>query len=192
MHGIRDGQSGVHLPYQDMMAGVDLLVQRGIADAKRLGVYGHSYGGYLTAYAITQTERFNAAVVHEGSVGLTVEISLFAAPGTDAALMMEELRGVKNPFEPAERERLIAESVLLQANRIKTPTLLLFGTTKAGRRALAEDCGWPLFQVLQRFRVPSELVLYDEGHGFFRPSNVADSTTRMINWMDRWVLGGAR
>ena len=52
--------------FQDVMTGVDAMVARGIADPKRLGIGGWSYGGFMTAWAITQTDRFRAAVVGAG------------------------------------------------------------------------------------------------------------------------------
>src|SRR5262249_55205089 len=52
--------------YQDIMTGVDALIERGIADADRLGVMGWSYGGYMTSWIITQTKRFKAASVGAG------------------------------------------------------------------------------------------------------------------------------
>src|SRR5438876_467136 len=64
---VRDWGGG---DFQDAMAGIDALVQRGVADRERLGVMGWSYGGYLTAFAITQTTRFRAASVGAGITNL--------------------------------------------------------------------------------------------------------------------------
>jgi dipeptidyl aminopeptidase/acylaminoacyl peptidase len=63
-HGIR-GRIGT-LPLQDVLDGIDSLIEQGVADGARLGVGGWSYGGFLTAWAITQTRRFRAAVVGAG------------------------------------------------------------------------------------------------------------------------------
>src|SRR5262249_54038003 len=56
--------------WQDVQSGIDYIVQQGLADGAKLGVYGGSYGGYLSAWAITQTDRFKAACVIAGAVDL--------------------------------------------------------------------------------------------------------------------------
>ena len=56
--------------FQDIMSGVDDLIERGIADPERLGIVGWSYGGYMTSWAITQTRRFRAAAVGAGVTNL--------------------------------------------------------------------------------------------------------------------------
>jgi dipeptidyl aminopeptidase/acylaminoacyl peptidase len=182
---IRDDQSVGRLQHADAMAGLDVLVTRGIADPDRLAVHGHSYGGYLSAYDITQTNRFRAAVVHEG-VGadrLTAAVG-YTSSDSDWALLVRDLAGagIRDPFERSEQERLIAESPLFNVGRVKTPTLLQFGTNSG-----ANTEGRKLFGALQRAGVPSELQVYDEGHVFARPSARADSMARMGAWLDYWV-----
>ena len=68
-------------------------------------------------------------------------------------------------------------------NRVRTPTLLLYGA-----RSLAAE-GEMLFGGLQRFGVPSELVMYDEGHITVRPAAVADEWARTTAWFDYWLRG---
>jgi dipeptidyl aminopeptidase/acylaminoacyl peptidase len=182
--GMRDGRSAGRLPYEDLAAGIDLLVRRGIADPDRLGILGHSYGGYLTAYAVTQTDRFKAAVVHEAHVVEWLTEALTSAPQTDWAVLVRDLYGITNVFDRVERSRLIAESPALNADRISTPTLLLFGT-----QSRARDAGRPLYNALYRVGVPAELVLYDEGHVFSRPAAIADGLQRTAAWFDYWVRG---
>jgi dipeptidyl aminopeptidase/acylaminoacyl peptidase len=180
--GIRDGRSAGQLPYQDVMDGVNQLVASGIADSKSLGIYGHSYGGYLTAYAITQTNAFKAAVMVEGPVERVVGGLVNAAPGTDWALLMQDLVGIRDRYREPDLTTITAESPLLHADRVKTPTLMLYGA-----KSMAEAHGIPFFGALQRFGISSELVIYDEGHVFERPAAQADSTLRTIEWMRRWV-----
>src|SRR3989442_12112400 len=66
---------------RDALAGIDALVQRGVVDADRLGVMGWSYGGYLTAFAITQTTRFRAASVGAGITDLISYVGTADIPG---------------------------------------------------------------------------------------------------------------
>lgn len=181
--GMRDGHSAGRLGFEDAMAGVDLLIQRGVANPNRLGVYGHSYGGYLTSYAITQTQRFKAAVDYEGIAPEWFSLAMVANPGTDWALLARDLYGIVDPYDPAERTRLIAESPGLNMDHVTTPTLLLFGA-----ESLADKAGAPLEALLQRFKIPSEFLVYDEGHGFSRPAAVADGLIQTEAWMDKWVL----
>ena len=182
--GMRDGRSAGRLPYEDLAAGVDVLVRRGIADPDRLGILGHSYGAYLTAYAVTQTDRFKAAVVHEAHVVEWLTEALTSAPQTDWAVLVRDLYGITNVLDRVERSRLIAESPALNADRISTPTLLLFGA-----HSRARDAGRPLYNALYRAGVPAELVLYDEGHVLSRPAAIADGLQRTAAWLDFWVRG---
>lgn len=184
LFGINSSKSYARLPFADAMAGVDELIRRGIADPQRLGVMGHSYGGFLTEYAITQTNRFKAAVVHEAHV---VDLMNFYYPyeaGSWRALLARELFGVHDPFDSAERARLVAESPGLNGERIKTPTMLTFGAASS-----ADRVGRPFHSVLRYYKVPSAFFVYDEGHVFARPAAIADHLTRTIEWLDHWVRG---
>jgi dipeptidyl aminopeptidase/acylaminoacyl peptidase len=172
-------------PLEDALGGVDLLVSRGIADSTRTGVLGHSYGGYMTAYTITQTNRFKAAVIHEGGPLYLMTRGYYGfQPGQWRELLARDLYGVHNPFDPAERTRMMNESPGLNAERVKTPTLLQYGA-----RAAAEDDGIPFYNALRRFNVPAAIFVYDEGHVFSRPAAVADDLTRTLEWLDFWVRG---
>jgi dipeptidyl aminopeptidase/acylaminoacyl peptidase len=183
LHGMRDGRSAGRLPYEDMIGGVELLIKRGIADPARLGIYGHSYGAYLTAYTLTQTSRFRAAMIHEMGVVEWLTAGIWAAaPGTDWSLLHHELYGIQNVYDADERQRLIAESPGLNADRTTTPTLLQFGA-----KANADHAGRLFFSALQRFHVPAEFAIYDEGHGFVRPAAVAASHACTADWFDYWL-----
>jgi dipeptidyl aminopeptidase/acylaminoacyl peptidase len=183
LRGMRDGHSAGRLPFEDAMAGVDLLIERGVSNPNQLGVYGHSYGGYLTSYAITQTQRFKAAVDYEGIAPEWFSLAMVASPGTDWGLLARDLYGIVDPSDPAERARLIAESPGLNMDHVTTPTLLVFGA-----ESLASTAGAPLAALLERFNIPSEFLVYDEGHGFARPAAVADALIQTEAWMDKWVL----
>lgn len=183
-NAIRDEKHRGRGPLADALAGLDLLVARGIADPAQVGVLGHSYGGYLTAYTITQTARFKGAVIHEGlPFYLTTKDYFGTQTGAWRELLARDLYGVHNPFDSAERARLIEESPALHAERVRTPTLLLYGSR------VAELDGRPFFHSLRRFNVPSALFVYDEGHVFQRPAAIADDLTRTAEWLDYWVRG---
>lgn len=186
--GMRDGPSAGRLPFEDAMGGLDLLIKRGIADPARLGVYGHSYGGYLTSYVTTQTNRFKAAVVHEGAPFEWLTDEIGSPPDTDGELLMRDLYGWRNPFDPDERARLVAESPGFNIDKVATPTLLLYGA-HAGASSVAHLVGRPLHRGMQWGTVASEFIVFDEGHVFERPAAVADSLTRTADWFDFWIRG---
>lgn len=182
--GIRDGGSNARLPYLDAISGIDFLVASGIADPAKLGVIGHSYGGFLTAYSITQTHRFRAAVVHEGMTDLLNYLYPEAA-GSLRYLLARDLFGITRPMAPAERARILEASPALHVDRISTPTLLSYGSA-----AGVEQAGRRLFQSLRSANVPAALFVYDgEGHDFRRPQAMASDMTRTLEWLDYWIRG---
>jgi dipeptidyl aminopeptidase/acylaminoacyl peptidase len=183
-YGIRDGKSYLRLPYLDAMAGIDKLIADNVADPDRLGVLGHSYGGGLTAYTITQTDRFKAAVVHEGGV-LNLVQYYAAPPYIDlpwGVLAYRDMFGVHDSSDPAEQARLLAESSVYNTHRVTTPTLLQYGD-----RTLANRNPSLLYNGLRYYKVPSALFVYNEGHVFQRPAAIADDLTRTMEWLDHWV-----
>ena len=182
---MRNGQGRYRLPYEDAMAGIDWLTRRGVADSSRLGILGHSYGGALTAYTITRTAKFKAAVMHEG-IGLNLLDGDKVGYEVDTyhEVLLRDLWGIRNPFDAVERQQLIAESPLLNANKVKTPTLMHYAFKVNEARE-----GRLFFNALQRFHIPSALFIFDEGHVFQRPAAIADDLTRIGEWLDHWVRG---
>jgi dipeptidyl aminopeptidase/acylaminoacyl peptidase len=178
--GIRDAKSYGRLPYEDAMAGIDLMIKRGIADEHRLGLIGHSYGAYLAAYTTTQTTRFQAAVIHDGPLDY-FSIATVSEPDTAQEFNQRDLYGVGDIFDRNQRENILAQSPVHNADRIKTPTMLQYSTNPG--RAM------PMLNALRKFNVPSVLFVYDDGHVFSRPLNIIDSLTRMGEWLDFWVRG---
>ena len=177
-----NGPGRGHPPYLDVNSGVDALVKRGIADPDRLGIYGHSYGGYLTAYAITQTNRFRAAINFEGPVNDLYNSQQGLSTGASGCLHSSKF-GVKNPFEPAEMEKLAAQTPNLNLYKVRTPTLLIFGSQSA-----ASADGRMMADGLRRLGVPSEFIVYDAGHGLLRYSHVVDMNERVRDWFNYWLL----
>ena len=192
---ISTGKSRARLPIDDALAGLDYLIKRGIANPERMGVHGFSYGGYLAAYAITQTHVFKAAVMQDA-----VSLSLIG-DGMDCnkkgwqRLLCRDLYGMDDPSDPEERARLIEESPALHASRVKTPTLLL-SATKSGPIPPYDASlpnAWlesgPFYYALRRFDTPAAFFAYDEGHVFERPAAIADSLVRAVEWLDYWLRG---
>jgi dipeptidyl aminopeptidase/acylaminoacyl peptidase len=163
--------------WRDVMTGIDSLVKWKLADGERLGVFGHSYGGYLTAWAITHTDRFDAACVNAGAVDLAAHYGQSDVQRYRAF----EFEGA--PWETPEKWS--ASSPMTYIRNAKTPTLIISGETDA-RVPYAQ--GQQLYRALLGLHVPTVFVHYPrEGHTLREPRHRADFTLRLLNWFDRWV-----
>lgn len=174
------GSSSLH----DILAGVDLLIERGAAEPDRMGVMGFSFGGYLSAYMATRTQRFRAGVVGDGPVNW-INLSLNAS--RPSRNITRTLHGTGSAHDEAERPRLMAESPIFHVSRIRTPLLLEYG----GVSSLRSE-GEVFLRGLREFGVPAELVVYPRtGHGIQEAALRLDSYRRQSAWFDYWVLGEA-
>lgn len=163
---------------QDVLTGVDYLVKQGIADPDRLVISGWSYGGYMTAWTITQTDRFKAACDGAGLINL---VSMYAQ--NDIPTIMELYFGGKPVKELLElyRER----SPISHIHQVKTPTLILHG---------AEDKRVPVPQAEEFYTgltatgIETEFVKYPrEGHGIEEPRHMLDMLKRRLAWFQKHI-----
>ncbi|MBZ5539812.1 MAG: S9 family peptidase [Acidobacteriia bacterium] len=162
--------------FKDVMAGVDDLVARGIADPDKLGIGGWSYGGYMAEWAITQTTRFKAAVSGAGMANLISEYGTEEHPSYD-----EWFWGV--PYE--KPEGFLNSSPFLYLKNAKTATLIL-----QGEEDTIDPLGQSqeLYRGLKRYGVPTELVVYPrENHGFVEEKHVLDRLKRILAWYDKYM-----
>ena len=167
--------------YGDIQAGLDTLVARGIADPARLAQTGWSYGGYMTAWTITQTTRFRAAMV---GAGLTNMVSMYGT--NDLQTTLEGYFGGAPWDVPGTYE---ARSAMTFVKQARTPTLILHG-----QQDLRVPVGQAqeLYMGLRKNGVPSQLVFYPrEPHGLGEPRHQLDKLRREYEWMARWTLGAA-
>nr|SBO93347.1 Acylamino-acid-releasing enzyme [Nonomuraea gerenzanensis] len=161
----------------DVLRGVDHLVATGVADPEHLSIMGLSYGGYLSAWAVTRTDRFRAAVVLSGvSDWLSFATASNLAGGFDPLY-----HAGADPATPEGRESLAARSPVYHAAQVATPTLIVHGD---------QDRTTPLGQAEQLYRawsaagVRTELVVYPrEGHELVEPAHRADAARRVISWL---------
>lgn len=163
--------------FQDIMSGVDTLIERGIADPKRMGFGGWSYGGYLTAWAITQTDRFQAAVA---GAAITNWLSFH---GTSYLCRWDELHYNANPYE---RDGVYDKfNPINFIDRVTTPTLILHGE-KDGDVPVSQ--GHELFRALKERRLETELVIYPrEPHGVGETAHVKDLIVRVCDWFEHYL-----
>jgi dipeptidyl aminopeptidase/acylaminoacyl peptidase len=168
--------------FKDIDSGVDALIARGIADKDQLAHIGWSYGGYMTAWTITQTKRYKAAMV---GAGLT---NLWSMYGTND--IPNVLQGYFGGI--ANRETLplyMNRSAMTHIDNVTTPTLILHG---------ANDDRVPVGQAQELFRglkdrgKATELVFYPrEGHGISEYYHQQDRLQRIHDWVTRYVSAGA-
>lgn len=165
--------------YWDIMGGVDTVIQMGIADSSRLGILGWSYGGYMTSWIITQTDRFQAASVGAGVTNLFSFVGI-----TDIPEFMNSYWGAW-PWDDPILYR--SRSPLYHIQKVKTPTLIQHGE---------QDLRVPIAQArelyigLKKNGVPTQFVVYPrQSHGIRKPKLLRDAMRRNVQWMDRWILG---
>lgn len=163
--------------WRDVMSGIDSLVRWGLADEKRLGVYGHSYGGYLAAWAITQSDRFDAAMVSAGAVDLAAHW---------AQSDIQKYRAWDFGGLPwASPDPWKQSSPMTWIARVKTPTIVFAGEED---RRVPFPQGQELYRALLALGVPTEFVHYPrEPHGYREYRHSYDRWARTLAWFDRWV-----
>ncbi|MEX2497903.1 MAG: S9 family peptidase [Wenzhouxiangellaceae bacterium] len=169
--------------FDDLIDGVDDLVERGMADAERVGITGGSYGGYATAWGATQySERFAAAVMN---VGLSNQIAAFGTSDIPWEFNLVHLG--KWPWEDWELFR--QASPLYHVEMAATPILILHGDADP-RVDPTQSRMFYRFLKLQENGPPVRLVLYPgEGHGNQRAASRYDYSLRLMRWMNHYLKG---
>jgi dipeptidyl aminopeptidase/acylaminoacyl peptidase len=172
---------------QDVVSGIDYVLKRYPIDAKRVGHTGHSYGGFMTNWLITQyPDRFAAAIT---GAGITNWISDY---GTADIYRTKETEFFGTPWDPEARQRMIKQSPLTYAGRVKTPTMFVHG--EVDQRVPYEE-GEQMYFALKRRGIPAKMIRYaNQPHGIGGNWN---NVHRMINelaWWEKYLkpAGGAK
>ena len=163
----------------DILAGVDALVDRGLADPDRVGMGGWSYGGYMSAMAATHhSPRFRAAIM---GAGISNWISF-----TGTTDIPDEMSIVHWNLPMHDNFRLYWERSPLSAiDKARTPTLILYGASDA---RVHPAQGLELHQALKERGVPTEMVMYPRaGHGIRERAHMIDLLSRQLEWFDRYL-----
>ena len=165
---------------QDLLAGVDYAMAKGIANPGRLGIGGWSYGGILTDYTIATDTRFRGAISGAGSGN---QLTTY---GTD-----EYIVEYNAELGPPWRNTALWIQVsypFFHADRIRTPTLFL-GGDKDFNVPIAG--GEQMYQALRTLGIPTQLIVYPgEYHVLTRPSFLVDRSRRYLAWIEDY-LGGS-
>lgn len=162
---------------RDVIAGAQALVERGIADPDRLGVGGWSWGGYLTAYTITRTPMFKAAVMGAGLA------NMISDHGTD------DIPSANLYYYPGQPYHHLDEywesSAIKHITNVVTPTLIVHG--ESDDRVHVTQ-GAEMYRALKILEVPVEFVRYPrEPHGFKERNHQIDLLTRIGDWFEKWL-----
>jgi len=162
--------------FLDIMAGVDAVSKQFPIDPKRIGIRGHSYGGYMTMWAETHTQRFAAAVA---GAGLSDWLSYYGVNDIDEWMIPFFGKSVYD--DPAIYEK---SDPMHFVKAVKTPTLILVGD-RDGEVPMEQSVEW--WHALDAQHVPVKLVVYpNEGHLFVNPADARDYTLRTLEWFDEW------
>jgi dipeptidyl aminopeptidase/acylaminoacyl peptidase len=167
--------------FRDIMLGVDQVLKQFPVDSQRIGITGWSYGGFMTMWAVTQTNRFRAAVA---GAGLSNWQSYTGENGISE--WMVPYFGATVYQNPAVYAR---SSPINFITRARTPTLVVVGERDV-------ECPAPqsyeFWRGLQRAGAPTQLVVYaNEGHGFNDPAHQRDVGARTLQWFNRYLAAEA-
>ena len=170
--GTRDGE--------DVMAGVDYVIQRVHIDPRRVAAIGHSYGGFMTNWLITQyPDRFAAAASGAGIVNWLSDY------GTADVARTKETEFYGTPWDDRAREIMLKQSPLIYANRVKTPTLFING--ELDQRVPYSEAE-QMFVALKKNGVPTKMIQYaGMPHGITGHWNVVHRMLNELRWFDTYL-----
>jgi dipeptidyl aminopeptidase/acylaminoacyl peptidase len=162
---------------RDILAGVDAVLAKYPVDADRVGLTGWSYGGFMSMFAVTQTQRFKAAVA---GAGISDWQSYYGENSIDQ--WMTPYFGASVYDDPAVYAKSSAINFIKQ---VKTPTLVVVGDRDG-------ECPAPqsfeFWHALRDEHVPTQLVVYpNEGHGFVDPQHRRDVMYRAVDWFAEYL-----
>ena len=173
-----------------LVPAVKAVIATGLVDPKRIGLWGHSWGGYQTAFLVTQTDIFAAAVA---GAPLTNMVSMYASiywnsGGSDAAIFESSQGRFKGNFID-NYAAYIRNSPVFHADKVKTP-LMILQNDKDG--AVDFNQGVTYYNTLRQ--LGKEVIFLEyvgENHGLARPVNQRDYAVRMAEFFDHYLRGAA-
>ena len=166
--------------WEDIRRGIDWCIMEGFADPERLGIVGNSYGGFMAAWAVTQTDRFKAAIM---SAGISDWRSFH---GTSSLSDWDSIHyGDADPWDP---DGLFGKfSPITYVSRVKTPTLILHGEKDD---LVPVEQAYIFYRALKDHGCETELVVYPrEGHGNKERAHILDQYRRAVEWFADRLVG---
>jgi dipeptidyl aminopeptidase/acylaminoacyl peptidase len=165
-----------------ILSGVDRVIELGIADSSRLGIMGHSWGGYTVLALLVQTNRFKAAIMRGGYGDKVGYLGVLEASGWARGVMLEEWEMGGTVWE--QRQRYIDNSPVYFLDRVQTPLLIIHGEAETTVPILFAD---QVFASLQRLGKSVEYARYaGENHSekTWSYPNQGDYLKRIIDWFE--------
>ncbi len=171
-----------------VLPALEAAIKTGVVDGSKVGLHGHSWGGYQTAFLITQTDAFKASVA---GAPLTNLISMYSSiywnTGSANQPIFESSQGRFTGGYWDNLDAYIRNSPVFHATKVKTPLLLLHND-KDG--AVDWTQGIEYFNTLRRLEKPVVMLQYKgENHGLVKPANRKDYTVRMREFFDHHLMG---
>ncbi len=167
--------------YQDIMAGVDALIEMGVADKTRMAVCGWSYGGFMTSTVVTKTDRFRAAVVGAGVTDLVSMAGTCDIP--------EFNRSYFESWPWEDPQLYVDHSAVLHAGSVRTPALIVHGEKD---ERVPPSQGWEFYTALRKVGVPTDLLLLPrQPHGPREPKLQRTVAAWTLDWINRYTLAAA-
>ena len=162
---------------RDVLSGVDAALKAAPIDEERLGITGGSYGGFMTMWAVTQTNRFKAAVA---AAGISDWLSYYGENGIDGWML--PYFGASVYEDPA----VYAQSSPFNfIRKVHTPTFAWAGEHDIECPAVQTQEFW---HALKSLGIPTAVMIYPgEGHGLRDPEHTADAARRTVEWFDRYL-----
>lgn len=189
---VPDAPQQLGTPMSDLaktvLPGVNKIIEIGIADPDRLGLMGHSYGGYSTVSLIVQTTRFKAAVEADGTADLIGAYGQMDKNGTTyGTAIMEQGQGLMGGTPWEFRTRYIENSPFFYLDRVETPLMIVHGSDDT---AVGSFLGDELFVGLRRLGKEVQYAKYegeDHSPSYWTIKDQEDFCNRMIDWFNRYL-----
>ena len=173
---------------QALTSGVQKLIDMGVADPDAIGLQGHSWSGYQTAFAITQTKMFKAAVAGAPVANMTSAYSGIRH-GTGVARQFQYETGQSRIGASlfAALQKYIENSPVFYADRIQTPLMIMFGDKDD---AVPWEQGVEMYLAMRRAGKDVVFLQYeDEPHHLKKYPNKLDYSIRMMQYFDHYLKG---
>lgn len=166
--------------FKDIMTGIDYIVKElKIVDENKIGIFGGSYGGYMTNWAITQTNRFKAAVSMFGIFNLITDYSNSYLPSWEPDYLGD--------YYWNNLKIYLERSPFYYIKNIKTPVLIMHGDEDPNTFISNSK---EMYQALKHLGKTVEFVRYPrEAHGFREPNHRIDEFYRCLDWFNKYLLG---
>lgn len=191
---VADSKLRIGSPMADLMRtvmpGVNKVIEMGVADADRIGVTGHSYGGYSAISLVAQSPRFKAVVVRAGFADMIGQYGQLAPDGSNYGLAWAESGQGRMGGSPWEfRGRYLENSPIFLLDRVETPVMIVHGTDDDSVPVHLAD---QMFTGLRRLGKTVTYLRYEDAdhwEGAWSRANQIDVMGRVFDWFDRHLKG---